>query len=514
MTRTLIPRSDTTSAKTVEASDWELYFENIVNDYIISGLTISAQCPGALAANISSGTARVIGLHLNNTTQCSISGLTACSTNYIYLKVCRDACCEPSGWSFISNTTGVEDVDTMVIGTADTDCSTVTSVNQKSEDAWCGCGVLGLTYSSGVSTGGDFLFGSGIDGNVTITCNTTLTEIKFYNNLTVNACKTLTTNFQPALIYVRNLLTVNGTLEVNGDGSSGGAGGVRSGGAGGGPVGTPGNPGGAGVAGSPGTAGTGGGAGGGGGASTGAIGGGGGNGGGGGSGGTGGPAGTASGGPAGAGGTISRTFYSVMEYLSKDTRATAYGAGGGGGASGSSGGGGGAGGPINPPGNNGSGGAGGASTGGAGGAGGGTLVLLAKNVVIGCGGSISANGNAGTIGGTAGPGASGNPWGGNNFNYGGGGGGGAGGGAGGGGGGGGGALIFVYKTFTNNGTLSVAGGTGGTGGPAAGGSAGGGGASGPLSPSPGNPGTAGGTAPGAGTTGSSGSAGVLIQQKV
>ena len=78
MTRILIPRSDNTSAKTIEASDWEKYFtSDFLLDYKKSGLCVTAQCPNILAVNISCGKARVNGIYVENTTTCSVTCLTA-----------------------------------------------------------------------------------------------------------------------------------------------------------------------------------------------------------------------------------------------------------------------------------------------------------------------------------------------------------------------------------------------------------------------------------------------------
>lgn len=80
--------------------------------------------------------------------------------------------------------------------------------------------------------------------------------------------------------------------------------------------------------------------------------------------------------------------------------------------------------------------------GGGGGAGGGTILLFAKNIVIGAAGLLTANGGDGADGSDAtGPFASG--------------------GGGGAGGGGGGLIYLAYKTFSNAGTFSVLGGAAG-----------------------------------------------------
>lgn len=65
---------------------------------------------------------------------------------------------------------------------------------------------------------GDLIFGHGGDGDVTITTNTSLTEDKYYSNLTVNSGKVLNPNgFR---VFVKNTLTLNGDLGVKEDATS------------------------------------------------------------------------------------------------------------------------------------------------------------------------------------------------------------------------------------------------------------------------------------------------------
>lgn len=79
-------------------------------------------------------------------------------------------------------------------------------------------------------------FGSGIDGDVTISSNTNLTRDMYYNNLTINSGITLNPNGYR--IFVKETLTNNGEIQRNGntgeDGSSDGGGNNRRAGAGGG----------------------------------------------------------------------------------------------------------------------------------------------------------------------------------------------------------------------------------------------------------------------------------------
>jgi len=68
------------------------------------------------------------------------------------------------------------------------------------------------------------LFGSGKDGNVTISSNTTLTRDMYYENLTIESGKYLNTNgFK---IFVRNVLINRGVIRNNGSDASGQNGGA------------------------------------------------------------------------------------------------------------------------------------------------------------------------------------------------------------------------------------------------------------------------------------------------
>jgi len=515
MTRVLIPRSDNLSAKVIEASDWEKYFKDVIRDYIVCGFNITAQCPNVLAVDVSTGSARLKGLYIEGTTADTVTCLTACATNYIYASLCRDPSCEPQAWVFAKNTTGITPACSMVLGTVTTNCSTVTAVNQTVDNSYCGNGITGLFRTA--SSSGEWFFGNGVDGNLTITCNTTITQVKYYNDLTITCGAVVSFSYQPALLYVRGTLNIcNGTLSVDGKGSAGGNGGTTTGGAAGrgespSQPSTQGQPGQPGAAGQTGTGGAGGGKGGNGGALV--TGGKGGNGGTGGNnpfasggGGTGPPSSGGGAGSGGSAGTLPREFNSIFDYLSKDTRQTAAGGGGGGGGAGASGGGGG-GGARMFSGSAGSGGIGGPSYGGKGGAGGGTLVILANNIVIGTCGVLTSNGVDGVngISSPGSPGQVGSP----SNNGQGGGGGGASGGTGGGGGGGGGALVLIYKSLTNNGSYQAAGGAGGTGST----SGGTGGPGGPGPPYAGSPGQAGTAAPSS-NNGQPGGNGILVTNKI
>ena len=84
MTRILIPRSDSQSAKIIEPSDFEKYFSSdIVRDYRKSGFVITAG--SGLAVNVAVGTARLKGLYVESDAVESVGSLTANNTNHIYI---------------------------------------------------------------------------------------------------------------------------------------------------------------------------------------------------------------------------------------------------------------------------------------------------------------------------------------------------------------------------------------------------------------------------------------------
>ena len=366
---------------------------------------------------------------------------------------------------------------------------------------------------------GSFYFGTGIDGDLVVSSGTTtLTSSRYYNNLTVNVGAILTAD-NPMTIFVKGTLTINGTISMVGKGGAGGiavalnAGGVGS-------VGNMGS-----LAGS--------------GGSTTAF------------------ASTNVGGVAGSAGTLNRVLYNPFDWISTTPRPNYVGAGGGAGGSQTSGSTGltGVNGPAHPnfPSNNPKpGGAGGVGAnlstivGGNGGAGGGTIAIFANSIIIGASGVISAAGQNGNIG-TTNTGSNVNGFPGGNgidggyggqhedrgyYNTAGGGGqGGSGGpanGAGGGGGGTGGSIILTYKSITNNGSISVAGGIGGLGGggyPGPHGAGGAGGAPGVSYPGnnvgpsrgpgvPGQPSVSNVTTGVPGIAGTNGSDGILVQSEI
>jgi len=473
MVKILIPRSDSISAKTIVPTDFEKYFADVIVDYVKSGFAISAGT--GLAVNVSLGIARVKGLYVESDSSETISGLTANSSNYVYITLNRDGSSEAESWDFTVNTTGVTPTDSMIIGIAVTDGTSVTSVNNAVKE-----------NTSGVLSSVDYYFGNGSDGDVTISADTEINYEKNYNNLTINSGQTLYTNNSFILIRVKGKLIVNGTLRggyglinntstrgnqgstvQNGNGTAGGIGnvGIKSppffsdklGGNGG--TGKQGGQGGSASTGQ--TGGAGGGA----------------------------QSGTSTDNSASFSTTAVEPRINSAELILKSLPLVI----GGSGAKGNGGAGGGGGGSNNY--NNGVGGAGG--DGGDGGKGGGTLIVVAREIEIGSSGVIKADGEDGGNGtnGNNGVNGSNTTEGPQFYNF---SGGGGGGGAGGGGGGGAGGLVAViYQLLTNNGSITANGGTGGSGG-ALGGT---GGASGGGSATAGQSGTNSG---GAGSTGQNG----------
>ena len=485
MTRILIPRSDSISAKIIEPSDFEkLFTDDVVPDYKKSGLVLSGS--SGLTLHVSAGVARVNGLYIESTAQETISGLTASDVNYIYITIARDSNSEPESWSFTKNLTGTTPTDSFFLGTATTNGTTVTSVDQ------------GLVKDKAFPKLGFVYFGDGVDGDVTMSSNTNIAEVKHYDNLTINSGVTLTStaSTEATLIFkVKDTLTINGTINMDGKGGTAGVGKTGgSGGAGGvfshgttnlqGPP-TPGKRGLPGLVGGLGQIGN---------ADTHRL--------------------ESGVGGSGAGGAtksmeigysttiVHSTGYGsgvfsaasnnasvnvsgpwqTINGLRTDESATGeilnqpglanapntrlndpfyistnlpqfFGGGGSGGTSGMGGAGGGSSPPASGGGNGGSGGSGANS--GAGGNGGGGIIICARNIVIANSGVITADGANGTAGSNAttrgNAGADGSV-------------GSYGGGGGGGGGGEGGQIVLLYETFTNNGSSNITstGGTGGT----------------------------------------------------
>ena len=77
MSRILVPRSDSISAKTVSATDFEKYFSaELLESFVITGMALSAG--GGLSVDVGIGKARVLGLHCEITVSAeNLAGLAA-----------------------------------------------------------------------------------------------------------------------------------------------------------------------------------------------------------------------------------------------------------------------------------------------------------------------------------------------------------------------------------------------------------------------------------------------------
>jgi len=129
MSRILIPRSDSISAKIIEPSDFEKMFSSdVVRDYRKSGFAITAG--SGLAVNIAVGLARVKGLYVESDAVESVASLTANSPNHIYITLARDSNSQAESWSFTKNTSGSLPADSFFIGNAVCGASTVSTINQ------------------------------------------------------------------------------------------------------------------------------------------------------------------------------------------------------------------------------------------------------------------------------------------------------------------------------------------------------------------------------------------------
>jgi hypothetical protein len=74
-------------------------------------------------------------------------------------------------------------------------------------------GLFSYGSSTTQRTGNDAIYGQGTDGDVTISSSISLTSDKYYNNLTVNASRSIITNGYK--IFVKNTLTLNGFITIN-----------------------------------------------------------------------------------------------------------------------------------------------------------------------------------------------------------------------------------------------------------------------------------------------------------
>jgi len=247
MSKILIPRSDSISAKTIVPTDFEKYFDNIIRDHVVSGFTVTGSTGTNRDVDITSGTIRLKGMFISNSANdTNAYTFSTDDTHYLYVQITRDGNGEPESWDYTSNTTGTIPTDALMIAKVVTSAGDVSSVDQTVEfktmnhlhgfvgtgteinaltptyagqQAFCikdGSGFLeGRTYTRNkdnttFSNINDLYYGTASDGDVTISVNTTLSSDMNYNNLTINSGVTL--NTAGYLVYVRETLTNNGTI--------------------------------------------------------------------------------------------------------------------------------------------------------------------------------------------------------------------------------------------------------------------------------------------------------------
>jgi len=223
MTLTLIPRAG--GAKVVATTDFEKYWDPVIQDYLRCGLTIAAQCPNILGINLAAGDGRINGLYVENTATLAVNCLTACTTNFIIGGLTRDVCCRPTAFVITSNVACCVTADQMLIASAVTNCMTVTSVDNSLAD---------LFPFAHVNK--SICFGNGKDGSAT---NPTLVgpEYREYTCLTINVNRSWG-GTGPIFVKVSGTLTIccgdTLTIQNGGCGCAEGKGSIISGAANGG----------------------------------------------------------------------------------------------------------------------------------------------------------------------------------------------------------------------------------------------------------------------------------------
>jgi hypothetical protein len=206
LTRILIPRSDSISAKVVEPSDFEGFnSSDIVADYVKSGFTVADNDSG-LQCTVAAGVLRLKGLYVQSTATETVTGLSDSTTNHIYAVLARDGNAEAESWSFSTNTTGSTPTDGIKIGTAVTSGGQVTTVTSappstspynnliKTVDIQNNA-VDGTKIAMGSDAAGDVLYNNGTDyvrlakgtAKQKLTMNSGATAPE-WNNITASYC--------------------------------------------------------------------------------------------------------------------------------------------------------------------------------------------------------------------------------------------------------------------------------------------------------------------------------------
>lgn len=279
MSKILIPRSDSISAKTIVPTDFEKYFTNDIQDYVVDGFTVTGSTGTNRDVDITSGTIRLKGMVVNNSANdTNAYTFSTDDTHYLYVQITRDGNGEPESWDYTSNTTGTTPTDALMIAKVVTAAGDVSSVDQTADFkkmhhmiAYVGSGTeiaaLSPTYAGmlaycSVSAGNFYngvlyarnkdndgwyplgyegsYYGDGTDGSATNATPSTGT-IYNYTDLTINSTVSWgsSTNPEPIFVKVSGTLDLTGTINVTSSydtkqTASGGSGnGVAAGGYGG-----------------------------------------------------------------------------------------------------------------------------------------------------------------------------------------------------------------------------------------------------------------------------------------
>ena len=134
MSKILIPRSDSISAKTIVPTDFEKYFENVIRDHVVSGFTVTGSSGTNRDVDITSGTVRLKGMFISNSANdTNAYTFSTDDTHYLYVQITRDGNGEPESWDYTSNTTGTTPTDAIMIAKVVTAAGDVSSVDQSTE---------------------------------------------------------------------------------------------------------------------------------------------------------------------------------------------------------------------------------------------------------------------------------------------------------------------------------------------------------------------------------------------
>jgi hypothetical protein len=134
MAKILIPRSDSISAKNIVPTDFEKYFTNDIQDYVISGFSVSGSAGTNRDVDITAGTARVKGYYLElDATDTAGFTFGTDDVHYLYLTLARDGNNEPESWGYSSNTTGTTPTDSIMIAKVTTAGGDVSAVDNSLE---------------------------------------------------------------------------------------------------------------------------------------------------------------------------------------------------------------------------------------------------------------------------------------------------------------------------------------------------------------------------------------------